>query len=305
MVSPESCAQPRQVRAESGPEAPGGPPGGAFAAALRGRRRSLRLTLEDVAARAGCAKSYLSGLENGHKAPPSDAIIGRLEAAMSFDAGELLRLAELDRTPGGVRRDLEALQSRDRTARTLARTLADRAAGGGSLDEMYRSGELRAMIDRLSPAQATGESVSMVLPAEIPLINSVTAGYPAEFTDLGYPARVADEYVRAPDVNDPDAFAARVVGDSMLPEYREGDVVVFSPVVTVRSGMDCFVRLEPDHESTFKRVYFERDDGGGELIRIQPINNSYAPMTVPRERVAGLYAGVSVIRSIRPLGEAD
>ncbi|MEM9374186.1 MAG: S24 family peptidase, partial [Planctomycetota bacterium] len=97
---------------------------------------------------------------------------------------------------------------------------------------------------------------------------------------------------------DPDAFAARVIGDSMSPDYREGDIVVFSPALQVCDGMDCFVRLEPDHESTFKRIYFEQPPSGEELIRIQPINNRYPSTTVPRDRVAGLYAGVSVIRRI-------
>ena len=137
-----------------------------------------------------------------------------------------------------------------------------------------------------------------ILPREVPVINRVTAGYPTEFTDLGYPARVADDYVRVPDIDDPDAFGARVVGDSMEPDYREGDVVVFSPKVAVVSGMDCFVRLEPDQESTFKRVYFERSSSGAEMIRLQPLNSGYPPVVVPRERVAGLYSGVSVVRSL-------
>jgi SOS-response transcriptional repressor LexA len=85
----------------------------------------------------------------------------------------------------------------------------------------------------------------------------------------------------------------------MEPLYREGDIVVFSPAKVVESGMDCFVRLEPDHETTFKRVYFEEDAEGREVIRIQPMNSAYGPMVVERERVAGLYAGVSVTRSIR------
>ena len=74
--------------------------------------------------------------------------------------------------------------------------------------------------------------------------------------------------------------------------------MVFSPAKAVESGADCFVRFEPDAQSTFKRVYFETSESGGEMIRIQPINNAYAPTIVPREEVAGLYAGVSVIRSI-------
>ncbi|MEO0629311.1 MAG: S24 family peptidase [Planctomycetota bacterium] len=136
------------------------------------------------------------------------------------------------------------------------------------------------------------------LPREVPLINSVTAGQPTEFTDLGYPARVADDYVRVPDLADPDAFAARVVGDSMQPEYLEGDVVVFSPAARVESGSDCFARLEPDQETTFKRVYFEAGEGSVELIRLQPLNARYAPRTLPRDQVAGLYRAVTVMRAI-------
>jgi len=310
MVSHESSAQP--TTSAGGPRPgpgsgdheplPGGNPAGrlAFAGAVRQRRQTLRLTLDAVASRVGCAKSHLSAIENGHRSPKSDDLARKLEGALSFEPGELIRLAHLDRMPAEVRRDIETLHARDRSATSLARLLSDRAAHGGSLDDMYRTGQLRALIERLGPTTESTVSIAAVLPIEIPVINNVTAGYPAGFTDLDYPARVADEYVRAPDVHDPDAFAARVVGDSMAPEYREGDIVVFSPVLDVRPGMDCFVRLEPDHESTFKRIYFETNDAGDEMIRIQPINNRYPATTVPREDVAGLYAGVSVIRKIGP-----
>jgi SOS-response transcriptional repressor LexA len=101
-------------------------------------------------------------------------------------------------------------------------------------------------------------------------------------------------------VTDPDAFAARVVGDSMAPVYVEGDIVIFSPARPVKDGADCFARLEPDHETTFKRVYFET--GEGERIRLQPLNSAYPPRIVERERVAGLYAAVSVMRAIGAAG---
>lgn len=169
----------------------------------------------------------------------------------------------------------------------------------GDLDEMHVSGELRRLVDQIDPDGAGASVQPVLLPREVPLINSVAAGQPTEFTDLGYPARVADDYVRVPDLADPDAFAARIVGDSMQPDYREGDVVVFSPAAEVRSGVDCFARLEPDQETTFKRVYFEADGAGEDLIRLQPLNARYPPRTVPRERVAGLYRAVTVMRAIR------
>ena len=95
----------------------------------------------------------------------------------------------------------------------------------------------------------------MVIPLalEVPLINKVAAGYPREFTDLAYPARVADEYVRCPDLDDPDAFAARVVGDSMQPNYAEGDIVIFlsGQDRQERDGLLCTLGAGPrDHVQT-------------------------------------------------------
>jgi len=273
---------------------------------VRERRAAIGFTLAELARRVGCAKSYLSAIENGTKGPPGEELLVKLEHAMGFKRGELREAALWARTPERVREDFEAMRERDARARELARSLRD-----APIDELHRSGRLESMIRAYEDATdgqdgadadgigTLGSGVERAdLPVEVPLINKVAAGYPASFTDLGYPARVADEYIRAPDVHDPDAFAARVVGDSMEPEYREGDIVVFSPVREIGSGMDCFIRLEPDHETTFKRVYFETGDAGEALIRIQPINSTYAPMTVPRERVAGLYAGVSVTRPI-------
>ena len=136
-----------------------------------------------------------------------------------------------------------------------------------------------ASVSASSGARAGGDAPEVVggfgrVSARVPVINKVAAGYPTEFTDLGYPARVADEYVAVPGVHDADAFAARVCGESMLPEYREGDVVVFSPMLDAVHGSDCFVRFSDDAgthdgggefgsgggqagETTFKRVFFE------------------------------------------------
>ena len=182
-----------------------------------------------------------------------------------------------------------------RLAELLLTGIDKRGKVRASLDEAYRSGELQRLVGQLTGEQDV-EHIPMT--AQVPLINSVAAGYPREFTDLGYPARVADEYVSVVNLADADAFAARVVGDSMEPEYRQGDVVVFSPTLDVRDGMDCFARLERDSETTFKRVYFEIGDDGMELIRLQPLNSAYPPRVLRREEVAGLYAAVSVTRKV-------
>jgi phage repressor protein C with HTH and peptisase S24 domain len=271
-------------------------------AIIKERRGALCMTLQTLSDRAGCAKSYLSSIENERRAtPPSDDLLSRIEAALDLPEGRLLDAAHWARTPERVRDHVARLHQDKRAAQQLAGILGadgiDEAGRvRGSLDDAYRSGALRRLVERV--AGPDGDVVRTPLPVEIPLINKVAAGYPADFTDLGFPARVADEYVRAPDLDDPDAFAARVVGTSMLPEYREGDIVIFSPSRDVRNGNDCFARIEPDHESTFKRVYFERDGFGREMIRLQPLNSEFPPRVLFREQVAGLYPAVSVMRSV-------
>lgn len=258
---------------------------------MRARRLELGLTLGEVAERAGCAKSYLSLLENHRKPAPSSDACRALEKALRLPHGRLVALAELERTPPTVLERLARLEKFERAQRETIRTI------GTDLDAAYKTGRLREVIERLDPDSGR-ELEPAKLPMEVPLINSVAAGYPTEFTDLGYPARVADEYIRAPDLDDPDAFAARVVGESMAPEYVEGDIVVFSPARDVENGRDCFCRLEPDHETTFKRVFFENGPRGQALIRLQPLNPAFPARVLPREQVAGLYPAVSVTRKL-------
>lgn len=302
-----------------------------FGEALRTWRKLRKMNLQQVADAAGCAKSYLSMIENGFKAnPPSDELIARLEWSMRVPKGELLKLAHWQSTPAAVRRQIESLEARQKAAVTRLRELVE-GKGGGGIDDAWKSGKLRELIDQLggidehhTPHErdthnsvAREGPVQRILPVEVPLINSVAAGYPKDFTDLGYPARVADSYVRSPDIRDPDAFACRVVGDSMMPDYREGDIVIFSPSRSVVSGSDCFVRLEPNHETTFKRVFFEGPDGRAiepgtvkpaagvpapntavTHIRLHALNSKYPSRVLPREGISGLYVAVSVTRRV-------
>ncbi|MGP1310652.1 MAG: helix-turn-helix domain-containing protein [Phycisphaerales bacterium] len=278
----------------------------AISTTIRARRRDLGLTLQRLADAAGCTRSYLSQIETGYRqTPPSRDLLERLERALRLAPGALTDHAAWLAMPEPLRNEVLDLRAQRESARRVASRLRER-----SLDDLYRSGELAHLVNALAPQPAEHDRdrarpqrsrnvAPVALTNQVPLINRVVAGYPTEFTDLDYPARIADEYVAVPEVHDPDAFAARVVGESMLPDYREGDIVVFSPERAAAAGDDCFVRLERDAETTFKRVYFESDEHAGERIRLQPLNPAFAPRTLPREEVAGLYVAVSVIRPVQ------
>jgi SOS-response transcriptional repressor LexA len=256
---------------------------------IRRERKRAGLTLAALSRRVGCAPSYLSEVERGVKGAP-DVFLARVESALGLEPHALVRMAQWARAPAAVKQELSALAGEGAVVRRV-REVMKRA----DLSESERVRELRRLVGEEG---VSARAVADLLPREVPVINSVAAGYPRGFTDLGYPARVADSYIRCPDLDDPDAFAARVVGDSMEPVYREGDIVVFSPAAALKSGMDCFARLEPDDECTFKRVFFDRGEDGREWIRLQPLNPAYPPRVLERERVAGLYAAVSVMRRL-------
>ena len=271
---------------------------------IRRNRRKLGLTLDELAGRTGISKPYLSLIENGRVPnPPSDEKLRRIEQTLGFPAGELLTQAHLQRTPRDVRAVLAKLMGNgfpgsgsrlpDEKDNAISSGTRDPEPGNRllNLDAAYLSGVLQELVDR------SAGNVEQVATNAIPLINRVSAGYPKDFTDLSYPAKVADEYIGCPDVRDSDAFATRVHGDSMSPKYRDGDIVIFSPALSPRNGDDCFVRFE-DGQTTFKRAFFESDDSGTPVIRLQPRNEKYRPQVVPSEKVTGLYKAVYRYQSV-------
>jgi hypothetical protein len=105
------------------------------------------------------------------------------------------------------------------------------------------------------------------------------------------PSGPANGFVGCPGLTDPEAFAAGVGGDAMQPRFNDGDIVVFSPAAQVRSGDDCFVRLT-DGRTTFRRVFRETADDGTPVVRLQPRNERYRPLTVASDIVVGVCRAV-------------
>ena len=246
---------------------------------IRKKREQLNLTLDEVSNRIGFSKPYLSTIETGKvKNPPGDELLIRLEKILEFEPGLLLHIAHIEGLPTDVRQEYESAEAENQKWRQIIKNLIDKKANASRLSELLAESDLNIEQDRLP--LAAGRLV--------PVINKVSAGYPSDFDDLGYPPGIADDYIRCPDMHDPNAFAVRVVGDSMEPKFREGDIVIFSPAAEVHNGDDCFVRFAMPHETTFKRVFFESENE----IRLQPRNEKYSPTIIDGKRINGLYRAV-------------
>lgn len=100
--------------------------------------------------------------------------------------------------------------------------------------------------------EATGDSIENFLklappmPEErlrpIPLIGFAQAGHGGFFDDAGFPAGQGWDEVVFPDVRDEHAYALEIAGESMMPLYRDGDIIVVSPEASVRRGDRVVVR---------------------------------------------------------------
>lgn len=72
--------------------------------------------------------------------------------------------------------------------------------------------------------------------AAVPLLGFAQAGAGGFFDDAGFPVGQGFDLIELPGDRDDGSYALKVQGDSMLPLYRDGDVLVVRPEATVRSG---------------------------------------------------------------------
>lgn len=120
------------------------------------------------------------------------------------------------------------------------------------------------------------ESLNFILKTKkIPLLSWVQAGTPHEIGDLDYSeSLIVDDYV-------PDGcFGLRVKGDSMIPEFKEGDPIIVNPNLCKKPGDFVVARIRSfsgDYETTLKQyAVVGVDEYGREIFELRPLNIMYA-----------------------------
>ncbi|MEH3117772.1 MAG: helix-turn-helix transcriptional regulator [Methylorubrum populi] len=152
--------------------------------------------------------------------------IDRLAERHGYSASGLARRAGLDATSfNRSKRVGPDGRKRWPSTESIAKVLA---ATGASLDDF-----LRLVDSQEGPARTM-----------VPLIGLTQAGSGRLFTDEGMPAGGPGwDEIEFPDLGGDRAFALEVQGDSMLPLYRDGDVLIVSPTASIRKGDRIVARL--------------------------------------------------------------
>ena len=108
----------------------------------------------------------------------------------------------------------------------------------------------------------------------VPLIGFAEAGAGAYFDDGGFPVGEGWDAIALPSVNDEHAYGLEISGDSMLPAYRKGDVIVVSPAAPIRRG-DRVVLKTRDGEVTVKQLIRR----SAKTIELQSLNATHPDRT--------------------------
>lgn len=108
----------------------------------------------------------------------------------------------------------------------------------------------------------------------VPRISFVQAGPWREVVDP-YAPGAAEDYLLTDQDLGPQAFALTIQGDSMTPDFREGDIIIIDPDVRPSPG-DFVVARNGHDEATFKK-YRPRgiNERGESVIELVPLNDDY------------------------------
>lgn len=102
----------------------------------------------------------------------------------------------------------------------------------------------------------------------------------------GAPASVdADEWLLTDLELSPQAFALSISGDSMAPEFKEGDRVIIDPAITPQPG-DFVVAKQGDKEIIFNKFRPRGlNEDGHALFELVPLNEDYPSLRSDRSDI--------------------
>lgn len=186
------------------------------------------------------------------------AAIDALAERNSLSASGLAKLAGLDSTAfNKSKRQSADGRPRWPSTESLAKIIE---ATNSSLDEFLALIEGRPAH---TPAKLLSSQASTV-----PLIGFAQAGAGGFFDDAGFPAGQGWDLIELPASAGDGSYALQVQGDSMLPLYRHGDMLVVQPNAAVRKGDRVVVKTTSGE--VMAKVLERRTPAAIELVSLNP-----------------------------------
>lgn len=237
-----------------------------------------------------------------------DTLIPVWQTTAVFHVGDVVRKLRNER--GWTLDDLAA--KTDTNKNTLS--AIERGEGNPRLDTLLKIAKaLQIPPDRLFPIRRKDETEKSSQEAEL-IDEDVTAGYRPNdipvvaegdaspspnlfFDEAGLRSDVDDRISRPFDIRDPQAYGVRVRGDSMIPRYKPGEVLVVSPNTPVEDGDEVYVALL----SGERLLKIARKVEGGWILESE--NRAYAARFVKKGEIGAMHPILWIRQARRARGD--
>jgi transcriptional regulator with XRE-family HTH domain len=239
-----------------------------FGRRLRDLRKQKGMTLETLAVKIGSSKGYLSGIENEKVNPPTEKFVRKLARIFGQDEIEFLKMAYLDKIPRSLQPEFN-------------RSMGSNAAPAKP-----------AASGRQRPGEASG-----VVSNALPLLNSVSHGYPNRIASNGFPEPLGQDRVAIPGVHPTHTFAITVCGSALVSEdgisFKEGDIAVVSRAGKVEDGDFVFAIFteKGQRQGQLRQVMLQ----DGETVALQATNRTHPIIFVKRSDLEGMFKVIGKI----------
>lgn len=187
--------------------------------------------------------------------------IDQLAERKGVSLAELARSAGLDRTTFARCKRSRDGRPRWPSTESISRVLVATDCNMAQFSAMLREGARQA-------------------PQRIPVIGFAQAGRNGFFDDSGYPTGSGWDVLDFPNLGDSNAYALKISGDSMEPVYRDGDLVVVSPLSAPRPGDRVVVRTTAD-EVLAKQLVRQTT----RTIHLASVNRAHGDLVLPAREV--------------------
>ena len=257
---------------------------------LRRLREQHGITQRELGRIAGVSDKAVSTWEKGYKVPRMSAIQA-IAQHFGIPAGDLLTenvvavrharaqsLAELctawDRTPERIAGDLSLSMARVQQLMAGSEPTELEAALIASYFHMPQ----QILRDGTAAWGAEFYNVEPVAPPsktrKIPVLGRVPAGVPIEAV-----ADIVEEIDLSESQDGYEYFGLLVTGDSMVPEYRDGDIVILRMQTTAQTGDDVVAYIG-NADATLKRLTVTENG-----IQLWPLNPAYEVRSFSNEEI--------------------
>lgn len=264
-------------------------------------------SLNQIEMQTGITKSYLSKVLRGERSTPKPETLKKLAPSLPCSYEDLMREAGYINVGKFECEIVDKLASLIIASEKTISEISQKSGVSRTMIYKILNKEVSALSSNTITliCDAINQPVSILFQLEknlnqnfssfigLPIFSEIPAGIPIEMIDASYIEDYEDVSTELLKGNKK-AFCLKVKGESMMPKFEDGDILVLIQQEDCNSGDYCAVSINHT-ECTFKKI-IKHSNG----ITLQPLNPSFEPMFFTKQQIEELPITIlGVVKEVR------